>query len=128
MSGVIHHVCKRRGAEILVDSDVTLATQHFLRVHFHAGTYDNVKALVSAGAIPLLLDVARAFEEDSATLSVVYLALKQLAANDESVKLVGPCAVVAICRCRLAMRLTFRSRAFGLLLPAAKLTGAESYV
>ncbi len=44
---------------------------------------------MSAGVIPLLLDVARAFEEDSATLSTVYLALKQLAANDESVKLVS---------------------------------------
>ncbi|CAM9628563.1 unnamed protein product, partial [Hapterophycus canaliculatus] len=53
-----------------------------------SGTYDNVKALVSAGAIPLLLDAARAFEDDSTTLSVIYLALKQLAANDESVKLV----------------------------------------
>lgn len=54
-----------------------------------AGTYDNVKALVSAGAIPLLLGAARAFEEDSAALSSVYLALKQLAANDESVKIVS---------------------------------------
>eukprot|EP00752_Nemacystus_decipiens_P018714 g16778.t1 len=50
--------------------------------------YDNVKALVSAGAIPRLLDAARAFEEDSSTLSSVYLALKQLAANDDSVKLI----------------------------------------
>eukprot|EP00903_Cladosiphon_okamuranus_P005933 g5863.t1 len=50
--------------------------------------YDNVKTLVSAGAIPLLLDTARAFEGDSTTLSSVYLALKQLAANDESVKLI----------------------------------------
>lgn len=55
---------------------------------FSPGTYDNVKALVSAGLISLLLDAARAFEGDSATLSTVYLALKQLAANDESVKMV----------------------------------------
>ncbi|CAN0361878.1 unnamed protein product, partial [Ectocarpus sp. 6 AP-2014] len=53
-----------------------------------SGTYDNVKALVSAGVIPLLLEAARDSEEDSATLSPVFLALKQLAANDESVKLV----------------------------------------
>ncbi|CAM9565985.1 unnamed protein product, partial [Ectocarpus sp. 13 AM-2016] len=53
-----------------------------------SGTYDNVKALVSAGVIPLLLEAARASEEDSITLSPVFLALKQLAANDESVKLI----------------------------------------
>ncbi|CAM9719548.1 unnamed protein product [Ectocarpus fasciculatus] len=53
-----------------------------------SGTYDNVKGLVSAGVIPLLLEAARASEEDSATLSTVFLALKQLAANDESVKLI----------------------------------------
>eukprot|EP00904_Undaria_pinnatifida_P005168 jgi/Undpi1/1781/HiC_scaffold_12.g05168.m1 len=53
-----------------------------------SGTYDSVKALVSAGLISLLLDAARAFEGDSATLSTVYLALKQLAANDESVKMI----------------------------------------
>lgn len=51
---------------------------------------------MSAGAIPLLLDAARAFEEDSITLSSVYLALKQLAANDESVKLVS-CSSCLVC-------------------------------
>lgn len=55
---------------------------------FRTGTYDNVKALVGAGAVSLLLDAARAFQEDSGTVSWVYLALKQLAANDDSVKLV----------------------------------------
>lgn len=50
---------------------------------------------MSAGAIPLLLNTARAFAEDSSTLSVVFLALKQLAANDESVKLVG----LSMCVC-----------------------------
>lgn len=63
----------------------------------HAGAYDNVKALVSAEAIPLLLDAARGFEEESATLSPVYLALKQLAANDESVKLVSCLALSLAC-------------------------------
>ena len=58
-------------------------------LHCFTGAYDNVKALVSAGAIPLLLDAARGFEEESSTLSSLYLALKQLAANDESVKLVS---------------------------------------
>ena len=58
-------------------------------LHYFTGAYDNVKALVSAGAIPLLLDAARGFEEESSTLSSLYLALKQLAANDESVKLVS---------------------------------------
>lgn len=48
-----------------------------------------MKALVSKGAVPQLLKAARAFEEDSSTLAWVYLALKQLATNDESVKLVG---------------------------------------
>lgn len=64
---------------------------------FLPGTYDNVKALVSAGVIPLLLEAARASEEDSATLSPVFLALKQLAANDESVKLVSRALVAVGC-------------------------------
>lgn len=70
-------------------SFLSLRPFDFVFFRSRAGTYDNVKGLVSAGAIPLLLDAARAFEEDSATLSAVYLALKQLAANDESVKLVS---------------------------------------
>lgn len=65
-----------------------LRWQYVLRALRLSGTYDNVKSLVAAGAISLLLDAARAFEEDSNTLYVVFLALKQLAANDESVKLV----------------------------------------
>lgn len=80
-------------------------------VIFLPGTYDNVKALVSAGVIPLLVEAARASEEDSATLSPVFLALKQLAANDESVKLVshvlaavGCCLVViVVVGCRLSV-------------------------
>lgn len=60
----------------------------FVLFVFRTGTYDNVKALVGAGAVSLLLDAARAFQEDSGTVSWVYLALKQLAANDDSVKLV----------------------------------------
>lgn len=51
-----------------------------------SGTYESVRALVSNGAVLLLLDAAREFKDDSSTLSWVFLALKQLAANNESVK------------------------------------------
>ncbi|CAN0352096.1 unnamed protein product [Ascophyllum nodosum] len=82
-----------------------------------SGTYDNVKALVSAGAVRLLLDVARAFASDSSTIPWVFLALKQLAANTESVKLtadqggldviseaiVGFPLDVAVCRSSLSL-------------------------
>lgn len=57
-------------------------------VVFSPGTYDNIKALVSAGAVQMLLDGAREFEEDSETIPWIFLALKQLSANHESVNLV----------------------------------------
>lgn len=51
-----------------------------------SGTYESVRALVSNGAVLLLLDAARELRDDSSILSWVFLALKQLAANNESVK------------------------------------------
>lgn len=48
-----------------------------------------MKALVLKGAVNLLLNAAQEFKDDSSTVSWVYLALKQLAVNDDSVKLVS---------------------------------------